>query len=189
MLKVIALHSPQAWGIPTCLASTISRRIGCGTTLASCPPNPPPVSSLKIGSLQIGETPTISTQSAISCGGFGTYVGFGPRTGNHQNLRGQAAGIVERLLQPCCMTDAQTAPEQGSALQLKARLPGISPMIWRRVLVPETMPLHELHGVLQVATGWEAIHLFQFSVRGVVPADALVKGRSSPHAPDRNPCA
>ncbi len=43
-------------------------------------------------------------------------------------------------------------------------------MIWRRVLVPETMSLHELHGVLQVAMGWEAIHLFQFSVRGVVHA-------------------
>ena len=57
------------------------------------------------------------------------------------------------------MTDARTASKAGSALQLKARLSGISPMIWRRVLVPETMSLHELHGVLQVAMGWEAIHL------------------------------
>ena len=72
------------------------------------------------------------------------------RHGNQQNLRGQAAvGVMECLLQPCRVTDAQTAPEKGSALRLKARLPGISPMIWRRVLVPETMPLHELHGVLQ----------------------------------------
>ena len=61
-------------------------------------------------------------------------------------------------------------------------------MIWRRVLVPETMPLHELHGVLQVAMGWEAIHLFQSNIRGVTPADALVQIRSIPHAPDRNPC-
>ena len=50
-------------------------------------------------------------------------------------------------------------------------------MIWRRVLVPETMSLHELHGVLQVAVGREGIHLFQFNIRGVMPADALVKGR------------
>ena len=28
-------------------------------------------------------------------------------------------------------------------------------MIWRRLLVPETMSLHELHGVLQVAMGWD----------------------------------
>ena len=82
------------------------------------------------------------------------------------------------------MTDARTAPEKGSALQLKARLPGISPMIWRRVLVPETMSLHELHGVLQVATGWEGIHLFQFNIRCVAPADALVKGQITPHAQD-----
>ena len=65
------------------------------------------------------------------------------------------------------MTDAHTAPETGSVLQLKVRLLGISPVIWRCVLVPETMSLHELHGVLQVAMGWEAIHLFQFSVRAV----------------------
>ena len=62
-------------------------------------------------------------------------------------------------------------------------------MIWRRVLVPETMSLHELHGVLQVAMGWEAIHLFQFSVRGVTPADAMVQIGSTPHAPDQNPRA
>ena len=40
-------------------------------------------------------------------------------------------------------------------------------MIWRRVPVPETMSQHELHGVLQVAMGWEAIHLFQFIDLGV----------------------
>ena len=62
-------------------------------------------------------------------------------------------------------------------------------MIWRRVLAPETMSLHELHCVLQVAMGWEAIHLFQFSVRGVTPADAIVQIGSKPHAPDQNPRA
>ena len=94
--------------------------------------------------------------------------GHARRMRNHQNLRGQAAGIVDRLLQPCCMTDARTAPEKGLALQLKARLPGISPMIWQ-----------------QVAMGWEAIHLFQFSVRGVTPADTIVQIGSTPHAQDQ----
>ncbi|MEM6306365.1 MAG: hypothetical protein AAF701_00075 [Pseudomonadota bacterium] len=28
-------------------------------------------------------------------------------------------------------------------------------MIWRRVLVPASSTLRELHGVLQVAMGWE----------------------------------
>ena len=51
-------------------------------------------------------------------------------------------------------------------------------MIWRRVLVPETMSLHELHGVLQVAAGWAAIHLFQFSVRVVVYAGPHLHGQT-----------
>lgn len=51
--------------------------------------------------------------------------------------------------------------------QLKVRLLGISPMIWRRVLVPASITLRELHGVLQVAMGWEGIHLFLFDVYAV----------------------
>ena len=49
----------------------------------------------------------------------------------------------------------------------KVRLLGISPMIWRRVLVPESMTLRELHGVVQLAMGWEGVHLFEFVVRAV----------------------
>jgi hypothetical protein len=37
-------------------------------------------------------------------------------------------------------------------------------MVWRRVRVPATMTLREFHGVLQVAMGWEGIHLYQFVV-------------------------
>lgn len=55
----------------------------------------------------------------------------------------------------------------GDIIQLKARLLGISPMIWRRVLVPTTMTLRELHGVLQVAMGWEGIHLYAFDIYAV----------------------
>jgi hypothetical protein len=39
-------------------------------------------------------------------------------------------------------------------------------MIWRRVLVAETMTLRESHGVFQVAMGWESLHLFVFERRG-----------------------
>ena len=55
----------------------------------------------------------------------------------------------------------------GQIYQLKVRLLGISPMIWRRVLVPTSTTLRELHGVLQVAMGWEGIHLFLFDVYAV----------------------
>ena len=47
-------------------------------------------------------------------------------------------------------------------MQVKVWLLGISPMVWRRVLVPGTCTLRELHGVIQVAMGWEGIHLHQF---------------------------
>jgi Plasmid pRiA4b ORF-3-like protein len=38
-------------------------------------------------------------------------------------------------------------------------------MIWRRVQVPATTTLRELHGVIQIVMGWEGIHLFQFMLR------------------------
>jgi len=50
-------------------------------------------------------------------------------------------------------------------VQIKVWLLGISPMVWRRVLVPNTCMLRELHGVIQVAMGWEGIHLYQFCLR------------------------
>jgi hypothetical protein len=50
-------------------------------------------------------------------------------------------------------------------LQIKVWLTGVSPMIWRRVLVPATFTLRELHGVIQVAMGWEGIHLYDFHLR------------------------
>ena len=50
-------------------------------------------------------------------------------------------------------------------MQIKVWLLGISPLVWRRVLVPSTCTLCELHGVIQVAMGWEGIHLYQFCLR------------------------
>ncbi len=54
-----------------------------------------------------------------------------------------------------------------SILQFKICLKRVSPPIWRRVLVSSTMSLRELHGVIQVAMGWEGIHLFLFRIRAV----------------------
>ena len=45
------------------------------------------------------------------------------------------------------------------------RLIGISPMIWRRVLLPALWTLEELHGVIQAAMGWEGLHLYEFRIR------------------------
>ena len=57
--------------------------------------------------------------------------------------------------------------ESTRIVQLKVRLLGISPMIWRRVLVPASVSLRELHGILQVSMGWEGIHLYHFDIHAV----------------------
>ena len=57
--------------------------------------------------------------------------------------------------------------ESTRIVQLKVRLLGISPMIWRRVLVPACVSLRELHGILQVSMGWEGIHLYYFDIHAV----------------------
>src|SRR5271169_284894 len=51
-------------------------------------------------------------------------------------------------------------------LQLRAVLRGISPLIWRRLLVPSDTTIAQLHEVLQVAFGWEDMHLHRFEIRG-----------------------
>ena len=56
------------------------------------------------------------------------------------------------------MESVKSAALPGAILQLKVRLLGTSPMIWRRVLVPESVSLRELHGVVQLAMGWEGLH-------------------------------
>ena len=63
------------------------------------------------------------------------------------------------------MTEATPTADAGEVLQIKVWLAGISPMIWRRILVPAAFSLRELHGVIQVAMGWEGIHLYQFCLR------------------------
>lgn len=69
-------------------------------------------------------------------------------------------------------------PTADSILQIKIRLLNISPMIWRRILVPENYTLHQLHGVIQVAMGWEGIHLFEFRIRAVEYTAFYLQGES-----------
>ncbi|ENZ7197750.1 plasmid pRiA4b ORF-3 family protein [Klebsiella variicola] len=46
--------------------------------------------------------------------------------------------------------------------QLKVSLRDSRPPIWRRVLVPEQMPLSTLHRVIQLSFGWNDEHLYMF---------------------------
>lgn len=47
--------------------------------------------------------------------------------------------------------------------QFKIKLQGISkPPVWRRVIVPANFTFMQFHQVIQIAFGWESIHLFAF---------------------------
>ncbi len=50
--------------------------------------------------------------------------------------------------------------------QLKITLSHLRPPVWRRLLVPSSVSLKELHDVLQVAMGWTDSHLHQFEANG-----------------------
>jgi hypothetical protein len=58
--------------------------------------------------------------------------------------------------------------------ELHIQLAGIEPPIWRRLLVPATITLPELHEVLQLAMGWTNSHLhsFEFGDRAFSSTDA-----------------
>ena len=50
--------------------------------------------------------------------------------------------------------------------QLRIELAGIRPPIWRRVLVPASFTLEQLHSVIQMVFEWHDAHMHDFRVRG-----------------------
>jgi len=52
-------------------------------------------------------------------------------------------------------------------LQLRIELRDIEPVIWRCVLVPDTITLVRLHAVIQAAMGWWDSHLHEFDIAGL----------------------
>jgi hypothetical protein len=56
------------------------------------------------------------------------------------------------------------ADVEPNAFVLKLTLLDTQPVIWRRVVVPGSMTLAQLHGVLQAVVGWEDRHLYEFEI-------------------------
>src|SRR5713101_7120025 len=50
--------------------------------------------------------------------------------------------------------------------QLRVVLCGVSPLVWRRLLVLKETTLAELHGILQTAFDWSGEHLHRFLIHG-----------------------
>jgi hypothetical protein len=64
------------------------------------------------------------------------------------------------------MSSTPALPASPSLYQLRVVLHGISPLIWRRVLIPADTTIAELHAVLRTAFGWSGEHLHRFVIHG-----------------------
>lgn len=49
-------------------------------------------------------------------------------------------------------------------VQLKIELRHIEPLVWRRILVPESLTLAQLHVILLQAMGWKGGHLHEYEI-------------------------
>src|SRR5919202_4419549 len=57
-------------------------------------------------------------------------------------------------------------PAAAAVYQLRVVLRGVSPLIWRRLLVRGDSTIADLHATLQIALGWSDEHLNRFVIHG-----------------------
>jgi hypothetical protein len=57
-------------------------------------------------------------------------------------------------------------PAPLTVYRLRVVVRGVSPLIWRRLLVPADTTIAGLHAVLQIAFSWTGTHLHRFVVQG-----------------------
>ena len=60
------------------------------------------------------------------------------------------------------MTTEDPAPR----LQLKVLLRDVHPPVWRRVRLPDSLSIADLHRVIQILMGWDDDHLHLFRIHG-----------------------
>ncbi len=68
--------------------------------------------------------------------------------------------------------------------QLRVVLCGVSPLVWRRLLVVSTISIAELHEILQNAFGWSGEHLHRFLIHGAAMGFRVLAALSSGKMPD-----
>ncbi|RLA42977.1 MAG: plasmid pRiA4b ORF-3 family protein [Gammaproteobacteria bacterium] len=61
---------------------------------------------------------------------------------------------------------------------IKIALRGVSPMIWRRLRIPGSTSLADLHHMIQIVFGWDDDHLHRFHIYGKDYGIAYVGGLS-----------
>ena len=63
-------------------------------------------------------------------------------------------------------TSAPQTRAYTNIIRLKVTLRGVKPPVWRRLLMPGTMTLGQLHTAIQAAMGWHDSHLHVFDIGG-----------------------
>ena len=82
------------------------------------------------------------------------------------------------------MPDTMQPAPLPNVYQLRVVVHGVSPLIWRRLLLPADTTIAGLHAVLQIAFGWTGTHLHRFVVQGREYGIGYVGGvgfRDDPH--------
>lgn len=83
------------------------------------------------------------------------------------------------------MTSKTAMPDTPKIARLKVEIDEVTPAVIRRVEVPVTIRLDDLHFVLQIAIGWQNCHPFEF--RGGSGASAKVWGLLDRDNPESSP--
>lgn len=78
-------------------------------------------------------------------------------------------------------SDTQAIPIE--IYQLRIWIKGISPMIWRRILVRSDTSIADLHHCIQIIMGWDGDHLHQFIIHGKAYGIGYIGGVSFSNNP------
>lgn len=74
------------------------------------------------------------------------------------------------------------------ALQFLVGLLNTDPLVWRRILVPESYSFWDLHVAIQDAMGWKDCHLHEFRIVHPQSGTPARLGIPDPDFPDERPC-
>jgi DNA invertase Pin-like site-specific DNA recombinase len=75
-------------------------------------------------------------------------------------------GAMPKSAAPAVCADS-AAGDTTLVYRLRVVIHGVSPQIWRRLLVPATATIAQLHAIVQTAFGWGGEHLHRFVIHGV----------------------
>jgi len=88
-------------------------------------------------------------------GAGGKVIQFPKITENEQNK--VAASLPER-----------NDPLAEAVYQMLFTIKGITPPVWRRVLIPRAITFHKLHRIIQAVYNWQDYHLYRFEFNDLV---------------------